>query len=250
VPNFSPLKAKKKSRKTRTPLRNNARAGPSKEMNVIDLTSDSEADHNSEPDLSAEEDMYDDVPRPLAQRQRANQMVPQVNGRNVPQAAPQQPPAPEPANQFGGGQDLWGDFILDDGFDDENFARALANGVPQGAQPYNDQPVVDLERETLLQQPGPHNESKDGCVANVLVVFPDICSEHVSELFDKVAQSPERLVAHILDKVEKGSPYPKAKDKQKNRKRKREIDDDEAAELKYGAVDRAGTTDANICLYM
>lgn len=229
-------------------------------MNVIDLTSDSEDDHDSEPYISPEEDMYDDDPSDeegplmnLAQHQRANHIAPNVNGPNAPQAAPQQPPVvqpplPEPANLFGGG-DVWGDYILDD-FDDENIARAFAQDVPQVAQPQNNQPLIDLDQEALAGQSAPDLETKDDCVAKVLALFPDICSEHVSELFDKVAHSSDRLIAHILDQMEKSGSYPKAKDKQKTRKRKREVDDDEAAELKYGAADREGHTDAMIQLYM
>jgi hypothetical protein len=225
-------------------------------MNVIDLTADSDDDHDPEPYLSPEEDMYDDdpsdeegPPMQLAQRQGANQIVPNVNGHNAAPVAPQQPPAPEPANVFGGG-DVWGDYILDDAFDDENIARAFAQDVPQVAQPQTEQPVIDLEWEALAHQAAPDTETKDNCVAKVLTLFPDICSEHVSELFDKVAHSSDRLIAHILDKMEKGAPYPKAKDKLKTRKRKRELDDDEAAELKYGAADRAGYTDVVTQSYM
>jgi hypothetical protein len=241
-----PPKFKNRHKKNHTPSPSKPRAEPSKEMNVIDLTSDSEDDNDPEPYLSAEEDMYDDNPSDeegprmfLAQQQRANQMAPNVNAHN----APQKPPAPEPANLFGGG-DVWGDYLLDDNFDDENIARAFAQDVPQVAQPQNAQPVIDLEREALARHRAPDIETKDDCVASLLALFPDICSEHVSELFDKVAPSSDGLIAHILDQMEKGAPYPKAKDKQKTRKRKREIDDDEAAELKYGAADRAGCTDA------
>jgi TRIAD3 protein (E3 ubiquitin-protein ligase RNF216) len=60
----------------------------------------------------------------------------------------------------------------------------------------------------------------------------------VSELYQKVGQSSDRLIAHILDKIENGGQYPKTKDKQKTLKRKRNIDEDEEAAKKYGSVDR------------
>jgi E3 ubiquitin-protein ligase RNF216 len=52
------------------------------------------------------------------------------------------------------------------------------------------------------------------------------------------AKSSERLIAHILDQMDKGILYPKAKDKAKDLKRKRDVDEDEEAARKYGAPDR------------
>jgi TRIAD3 protein (E3 ubiquitin-protein ligase RNF216) len=50
--------------------------------------------------------------------------------------------------------------------------------------------------------------------------------------------SSEALIAHILNKQDNGTSYPKAKDKLKTLKRKRQPDEDEEAMRKYGAEDR------------
>ena len=82
------------------------------------------------------------------------------------------------------------------------------------------------------------SESLENCLPTVLMLFPDICIEHVTELYLTVSESSETLIAHILDTQDKGTPYPKSKDKLKTLKRKRQLDEDEEATRKYGAIDR------------
>jgi hypothetical protein len=92
------------------------------------------------------------------------------------------------------------------------------------------------------QPPGTSNSQinfKVECVDDVVAVFPDICRDYVSELYDTgVGAIAEPLIAHILDKMDKGTEYPKAKDKLRSLKRKREVDEDEEAAKEYGRVDR------------
>lgn len=81
------------------------------------------------------------------------------------------------------------------------------------------------------RQPSPHhvrNQALRECVQIVADVFPGICFDHVSELYNKIAKSSERLIAYILDQMESGILYPKAKDKAKDLKRKRAVDEIEA----------------------
>ncbi|TVY48852.1 E3 ubiquitin-protein ligase [Lachnellula occidentalis] len=260
-----------------------ARAGPSNAMNVIDLTAENDDDDQaSEDSLSEDDNMYDDDLSDDAfdediffaapeQRQQAN-IAPDVNGYAAPapqaihQAPPQQPlaldpPAPIPdqqANPFGAAY-VMGDFILDDDFDDENFARAYERLYPPPAPqaPVPQPPAEPIARvqptaqaHAPAREPIPQLETEDECIAAVLGLFPDICPDHVSELWNKVSRSSDRLIAHILDKMEKNSSYPKAKDKQKTLKRKREVDEDEAAELKYGAPGHVAPLNASIRTYI
>jgi hypothetical protein len=160
--------------------------------------------------------------------------------RNNGAPAAGQPPAPNTPN-------VWGDYILDEAFDDEAIMRIVMEmdqqpdtpsvapeNLPPVPQPYPAPPVQDMN-----ENPQSPVETRDDCIATVMVIFPDICGDYVSDLLDKVSHSSDQLIAYILDKTEKGTPYPKSKDKQKSLKRKREVDPDEAAVLKYGAADRA-----------
>lgn len=85
-----------------------------------------------------------------------------------------------------------------------------------------------------------HIETKVTCVDKVLAIFPDICRDHVSNLYDTLHPTSDHLIAHILDRMDKGESYPSAKEVKKSLKRKRniDVDEDEAAIQKYGAVDR------------
>lgn len=151
-------------------------------------------------------------------------------------------PTPPPAlNQ------AWGDYILDDDFDAEQFAQAIEAEWRFDANP--PAPRVAIAPGPLAapaaaapappaQQPPANAESRDECIQMVAAVFPGICFDHVSELYDKIAKSSERLIAHLLDQMDKGILYPKAKDKAKDLKRKRELDENEEAARKYGAPDR------------
>lgn len=85
-------------------------------------------------------------------------------------------------------------------------------------------PIIDLEGYggfAVMQQPSDtesqSTESKDLCFQNVLVLFPDICLDYLTELFDKGYETSENLIAHICNKLDDGATYPKAKDKQKVR---------------------------------
>ncbi|TVY80943.1 E3 ubiquitin-protein ligase [Lachnellula suecica] len=227
----SESKGKPKGHAHSTPKAGIARAGPPNAMNVIDLTSDDDQDSSqslSSPDNLYDGDSSDDGILPV---------------RHMVQPA-RKPQANQQANPFGAA-DLWGDYALDEDFDDAVIAQAFAQDPVHPAAPRPDtpalqaEPVIDLERQAA-QAAVPQGETLDECVAQIMVIFPDVCPDHVSELFNTVSHSSDRIMAFMLDKMEKGSPYPKANDKQKTLKRKRAVSEDEAAALKYGAADRAG----------
>ncbi|EPE34927.1 RING/U-box [Glarea lozoyensis ATCC 20868] len=145
-----------------------------------------------------------------------------------------------------------GNFIHDDAFDDPAMAQAMMDDIAAGTKTHGFQ-------EGWMQSggraddfgEGPSNlpmgdsgiESRTNVMVTLLSFFPGICQDYISELYESIAPSSERIIAHILDQTEKGKPFPKSKDKQKNLKRKRDVEveaDDEAkAMAKYAAADRA-----------
>jgi hypothetical protein len=145
-----------------------------------------------------------------------------------------------------------GDFIHDDAFDDAELAKVMMEEIsadpriptlPQGRIALPGPDLVranEVEEEPIdLSIDDDGVESRTNVIVTLLSVFPDICQDYVSELYDTVSPSSDQLVAHILDQTEKGKHYPKSKDKQRNLKRKRDFDEDATAALKYGAADRA-----------
>jgi hypothetical protein len=137
----------------------------------------------------------------------------------------------EALRRFGQREPDWREFLEDDGSiaDNQDAGYAHTSGSGQGN-------VEDLAPPNF-----PHAlvDHKVECVDDVLSVFPDICRDYVSELYDSgLGEIAEHLVAHILDKLDNGSDYPKAKDKLKTLKRKREVDEDEEAANKYGSINR------------
>jgi hypothetical protein len=137
----------------------------------------------------------------------------------------------EALRRFGQRESGWQEFLEDDNStaDDQDAGYAHAGGSGQG----------NLEDLAPANFPHALIDRKVECVDDVLSVFPDICRDYVSELYDSgVYKIAEHLVAHILDKLDSGTDYPKAKDKLKTLKRKREMDEDEEAANKYGSIDR------------
>jgi len=149
--------------------------------------------------------------------------------------------------------DIWGNLMGDGGdgmrfddFDDmdvqdADLERAMMEGYKMNVQ---SRPAAQEEDQMngFNQQnavPDPPVESRAECIGQVVAVFPDICRNHCSELYDtSELRSSDRMIAHILDKMEKGILYPKAKDVQKTLKRKRVVDENEEAAQKYGSADR------------
>lgn len=80
----------------------------------------------------------------------------------------------------------------------------------------------------------------DGCLKDVLDIFPDISHEHVQELYDAqmlnavVGQEHESVTQNMITQILDKGKYPKEKDRQKELKRKRlaDSDDEEIAYLK------------------
>jgi hypothetical protein len=140
-------------------------------------------------------------------------------------------------NLRAGNNDFFGDYVFDDEMDEEILAQAA-------------QAIIDLEDYDIQQdiRPGPAlaprrtpnpdpdfpPETKDECINKILEVFGDICRDHVSGLYDKVSKSSERILAYIVDKIEKGESYPKPK----VLKRKRQFSEYEEAAQKYATADR------------
>ncbi|CAG8974924.1 hypothetical protein HYALB_00006711 [Hymenoscyphus albidus] len=224
--------------------------------NVVDLVSDSDDD---EVEIKSDSPIIIDDPYVIPSS-------PPRAPNTVPQTPLQQQDAPngymngalpginqmlQPPN--GNAADGWqrfGDYVLDEDLNDEMIARMYgpqdaqvgleANPwvleQPQGppvppAQP--DPPAQQFQPEGIE----PQRETRLGCIDAVLAIFPDICRDHVGKLYETISYSSDLIIAHILDKTEKGSPYPKAKDMQKTLKRKRQITEEDAATLKYGAAD-------------
>ncbi|ESZ90583.1 hypothetical protein SBOR_9034 [Sclerotinia borealis F-4128] len=106
---------------------------------------------------------------------------------------------------------------------------------PQSAAP------SDLDQTTQQAARNPPQsimEPEVDCINAVVAVFPEICRDHVADLYKSVSSSSDRLIAHILDEADTGSSYPKAKDTQKSLKRKRERSEEEEAKEKYEAAGR------------
>ena len=151
------------------------------------------------------------------------------------------PPSPQPWEYF----DLE-DYNFEDDYDlgnyfndDEMLAQEMMVDVGRASPAGLHQPAVATPSgNQQIQEPMPNLETRVQCVDMVLIVFPGICRDYVSELYDSVSPSSDRLIAHILDNMDKGTGYPRAKDLQKTLKRKRDFDEDEEAARIYGATDR------------
>ena len=135
----------------------------------------------------------------------------------------------------------WGDYF--DLENDEQVNRALLEEFAQ-ARPSQVQAGSVLRPAAQLspvpqQDIQPSVETRILCIDKVLNIFPDICRDHVSGLYDSISPSSDHLIAHILDRMDQGAHYPKAKQVQSTLKRKREVDEDEVAARKYGSADRA-----------
>jgi hypothetical protein len=223
---------------------------------VIDLTSDDEGSEADEVYYKGEEEYLDAPEEPIRpqgpvlkneQQQagaRPNLMADRMEFQQFDMFRPARQPSPRL-----GRNEVWGDYVIDDDFDAEEFARVidLEQDYPFQALRPPIPPVAPRPRAASLapapaqqeqHQPAAVVEPQDECVQTVVAVFPGICIDHVSDLYDKMAKSSERLIAHILDQMDKGILYPTAKDKAKDLKRKRGVDEDEEAARKYGAADR------------
>ncbi|KAH7411416.1 hypothetical protein BKA64DRAFT_380792 [Cadophora sp. MPI-SDFR-AT-0126] len=147
-----------------------------------------------------------------------------------------------PDNPYAHVRDVWGDYDLDEEFGDEGIAGAFDfdQQFPQFPAPASQPAAQAPPAVSAMQEPMPEEvmETRIECVDTVVNVFPGICRDYVSDLYDTISKSSERLIAHILDKMDRGSSYPTAKEEQKKLKRKREIDEDAEAARKYGAPDR------------
>lgn len=92
------------------------------------------------------------------------------------------------------------------------------------SKPHGEHKLPSLQSEISAGVPGnlqQRIESKVDCFHTVSTLFPGICGDYISELYNAVSQSSDQLIAHILDGQENGKVWPKAKDKQNILKRKR-----------------------------
>jgi len=160
--------------------------------------------------------------------------------------ARQPPPNSYPRSPRHGSPDIaagWEYFNDVDELDQEQLARIMMGDFAGESQAEAGRALHSVtppiaEYQSSPEQPAVVMETRIECVDTVLMVFPGICRDYVSELYDTISESSDRLIAHILDKMDKGTAYPKARDIQKTLKRKRELDEDEEAARKYGAADR------------
>jgi hypothetical protein len=225
---------------------------------IIDLTrvsddEDSEADEDSYDEAEEYADALEEPIQPqgpvLAQQEqrqagaRPNFVGAEMEPFQFDAFMPARQPSPLPRRN-----EIWGDYIIDDDFDAEEFARVidLEQDFPFQAQtpaappaaPHPQAASLVIDPAQQEPQPAVIAENQDECVQSVAGVFPGICLDHVLDLYHKIAKSSGRLIAHILDQMDKGILYPKARDKAKDLKRKRDVDEDEEAARKYGALDR------------
>lgn len=220
---------------------------------VIDLVSGDEGSEGDEAFYEAEEDYAPQIQMGDFQLEEPYDWMqprrPVAAPNNIAIAVPPaQPLAAQVFPPLAGPNQIWGDYIIDDDFDLEAFQRVIdleqefpfpARPAPPPAIPQTPQaaPAAPPPYVPQDQQP-PIVESREECVQAVSIIFPGICLDHVVELYNKMPRSSEQLMADILDQMDKGILYPKAKDKARDLKRKRNIDEDEEAARKYGAPDR------------
>lgn len=200
------------------------------------------SDHNSSSDSSGLQFIsVPSSPQPEMSEDGYASPMPQPSGNNI---WAQEPPAHaadaidnhRAANQR---EPDWRMFLIDD--DDDSIIADLEMAeqltVP-GHGHKNSSRSIPRVRPIPRFSPPPIDVKQD-CIEDVLTVFPDICRDYVTELYESgIGEIAELLVAHILDKLDGGMEYPKAKDKLKNLKRKREVDADEEAAKEYGNIDR------------
>ena len=226
------------------------------ELDLDDYPSDSLADSLDEDAAFDDRGLFVDAPpSPVRAQDPPPRHVPRAEfdiidlmGPDLQRAvppAPAQAPA-RPANPPPARNEVWGDYIIDDVFDGADFARAVQNDDDWRIFAPAEPPILPLPRAVPAPAAGVQHppeplgppEPQDECIQAVAAVFPGICLDHVADLYNKISKFSVRLIAHILDQMDKGIVYPKAKDKAKDLKRKRVVDEIEEAARKYGAPDR------------
>lgn len=118
-----------------------------------------------------------------------------------------------------------------------NFASEQVN-----RDPHNSNGPIDLD-----PPPTEEMENKARCLEGVVDIFPDICLDHIEELYIALQgrKTVDALVQLVLEEEENGKPYPKIK--QLKRKRPVETDEEEETMRKYTA-DRQLNSDTYLTL--
>lgn len=178
---------------------------------------------------------------------------PEQNVALLAQLAPNRPAlrAPRPDRRVKwrefDGMDDFGDFDQLEGLDEfDGFAALDAEHTRHksaGVMEEHRAQATRIPRADNSPSPNPQDihqlpammETKIACVDMVVTIFPDICRDFVSGLYDKLSKHSDQLINHIL---ESEVPYPKAKDSQKTLKRKRDLDEEEELTRKYSSADR------------
>ncbi|CZR64578.1 uncharacterized protein PAC_14476 [Phialocephala subalpina] len=218
------------------PTMNNSRpgqVGPSQPRrppaNVVDLTSDSEDEFEDAEEQPIQKSSRPALPhhgrRPPAFVAYSPSQSPDMDSEDE-QENQLQPLGQQAGNLHGQG------YLIDD----ETYARALqeefAFEVPH-QQLGSQAPLEAPPQAPIGLNPAANNQAAEP-LADILrtleSMFPGICPDHVSTLYNTVSKISAQLVEHLLNK----ETYPKAKEL----KRKREVDPDEEAARKYGAADR------------
>jgi hypothetical protein len=202
--------------------------------NYIEI-SDGEDDENL---IDSREDQ---VPARQNPALRHNNAPPPASNGNGPQRGP--PPGPPQQGQVDAEFEA---FVIEDGDELDVNDPVLAQYMLDGFNREHDEEAFRSAQPAHQTPPGlPNGEQtltmmdpRIYCIDQVMLVFPEICRDYVSQLYATVTQSSDYLIAHILDKIDKGTQYPKARDTQNKLKRKRQLDEDEEAARKYGSADR------------
>ncbi|KAI0132650.1 ring finger protein [Xylariales sp. AK1849] len=94
--------------------------------------------------------------------------------------------------------------------------------------------IAVMEEETIeIPEDGQPEDNKNTCKDNVLVVFEDICPQHLDELAGRHASDSDAIIATILDQQERGVQYPR---RNRSKKRKRDDDDGDKSEDQSSAI--------------
>lgn len=137
----------------------------------------------------------------------------------------------------------------------DNFdIEGLGYGVDPAYYRFGDNRDAPIRQNSIpdlsIQEPPPFED----CLGRVVEVYPDICHDHVQQLYDvqiksfvlqagvsPLDQISQLLILQILD----ADKYPKERDRRKELKRKRSIalDSDEEAAATWTAVERAAYPD-------
>lgn len=83
---------------------------------------------------------------------------------------------------------------------------------PEGAE------SAPASRKKQMGSQLPDQETRDGCLQEVMQVFPDISPDYLQELSDKTYYSASEIILRIVERQESGMDYPRRQKKGVKRK--------------------------------